>query len=558
MRILTKFLERPFLPIIVLCLLCGYFFFFRLGEMALTDPDETFYAETAKEMLSRNEWITPHIFGAPQFEKPVLYYNLIEISYGIFGVNEFAARLPSAVFGLLGVIGIYLLGALFFNKRVAFLSAIILAVNVEYVILSRACITDMVLSTFILFGFLFFFYAYIKNRQYCYALSAASFAFATLTKGPVFALLPAVTLAIYLFWTKGFKSIPRLPALGAIIVFALIAGPWYFIMIKIHGNYFTDAFFGFQNMTRFLEAEHKIGSQFYYNIPAILAGFFPWSAFLPLAFWHIIKKLRSTVNSQLSTKSYLIFLLIWFSVIFVFFTISSTKLPTYIFPLFMSLALMTAVLWDDFLKKDAASYLMNGMKTSYYLLLAVIIAGAIGLLIFVHYDYPVMAKGAFVSGMFLVFGFILSFVAFFNKKYLWTFGFLVYATALFLYPLSCFVIPVLDSFESSKEIAQKLMTYMKPDEKLASESHFRSGLAFYTGKFPVEVDRYHVLVDFLMENKRNWSVIKEKNHRHVYELDTRPFYRRASYMVYKLGKKAIVTNLLPEDGKYLVKRERAL
>ena len=559
---MTKVLERPILSIIILFLLCGYFFFLRLGDMALTDPDEAFYAQTAKEMLARNEWLTPYIFDKPQFEKPVLFYILIEASYKIFGVNEFAARFPSALFGLLGVIGVYLLGILFFNKRVGFLAAVILAVNIEYIILSRACVTDMALSTFLIFGFLFFFRAYIKDEWYCYILSAASFAFAVLTKGPVFALLPAVTIGIYLLWTKGLKAVPRVPALAALIVFVLIASPWYLLMIKMHGKNFTEAFFGLQNITRFMESEHKIGSQFYYNIPAILAGFFPWSAFLPLAFWHLIKKLRSSAErsgaSPKGTKTHLIFLLIWFSVIFVFFTVSSTKLPTYIFPLFMSLALMTAVLWDEFLKKEVPRYIVNGMKASYYLLLAVIIAGAIGLVIFVHYDYPVMVEGVFVSGMFLVFGFILSSVAFFNKKYLWTFALLAYAAGIFLYPFSIFVVPVLDTFESSRTVARELMKYMKPDERLAAEGNYLSGLAFYTGKCPVDVDRYHLLVNFLSEDKRNWCVIKEKNHRHVYELDTKPHYMRASYMVYKLGKKAVVTNLLPEDGKYLAKRERTL
>lgn len=555
---MAKILERPVLPLLILCLLCGYFFFFRLGDMALTDPDEAFYAQTAKEMLARDEWITPYIFDKPQFEKPFLFYILVEASYKLFGVNEFAARFPSAVFGFLGVVGVYLLGVLFFNKRAAFLSAVMLAVNIEYIILSRACVTDMVLATFLIFGFLFFFYAYLKDKGYCYILSAASFALATLTKGPVFALLPAFTLAVYLSWTKGFKRVFNMQALAGLIVFALIACPWYLIMIKLHGKHFTEAFFGFQNINRFLESEHKIGSQFYYNVPAILAGFFPWSAFLPVTFWHIIKKIRNTKYEIRTTRSHLIFLVTWFSVIFVFFTISSTKLPTYIFPLFMSLALMTGVLWDDLLKKDAARYIIRGFRASYYLLLAVIIAGAIGLLIFIHYDYPVMTKGVFISGLFLVFGFVLSSLAFFNRKYLLTFCLFVYATAIFLYPLSVFVLPALETFETSKAIALELMPRMKPDERLASESNYTAGLAFYTGKIPVEVDKYHILVDFLSEDKRNWCVIKEKNHRHVYELDTRPYYRRASYMVYKLGKKAIVTNLLPEDGKYLAKRERAL
>ena len=156
---MNRVMEKPILAISVLLALCAFLFFFRLGSMALTDPDETFYAQTAKEMLNRGEWTTPYLYGKPQFEKPILIYWLIESSYKAFGVNEAAARLPSAVFGLLGVIAIYLLGTLLFDKRAGFLSALILATNVEYIILSRACITDMVLTVLMLLGALFSFMA---------------------------------------------------------------------------------------------------------------------------------------------------------------------------------------------------------------------------------------------------------------------------------------------------------------------------------------------------------------------------------------------------------------
>ncbi len=152
-----KIFEKPVFFIIILVILCSYLFFFRLGGLALTDPDEPFYAQTAKEMLSTGDWLTPQIYGKPQFEKPIFFYWLVAASFKVFGVNEFAARLPSAAFALTGVIAIYLLGSLFFNKRVGMLSAVILAVNIEYIILSRACITDMVLSALLISGFLFFF-----------------------------------------------------------------------------------------------------------------------------------------------------------------------------------------------------------------------------------------------------------------------------------------------------------------------------------------------------------------------------------------------------------------
>ena len=85
-------MDRKSLYIILLILFCGYLFLFGLGKMALVDPDEPFYAETAKEMLKRGEWLTPRIFGEPQFEKPPLYYWLIILSYKLFGINEFASR----------------------------------------------------------------------------------------------------------------------------------------------------------------------------------------------------------------------------------------------------------------------------------------------------------------------------------------------------------------------------------------------------------------------------------------------------------------------------------
>src|SRR3989338_7996174 len=135
---MEKLAKNTTLSIILLSLVALYIFFFQLGDIGLTDPDETFYGQTAKEMLNRKEWSTPYLYDKPQFEKPILFYWLLKASFSIFGVNEFAARLPSAVLGLIGIIAIYLLGSSLFNKRVGLFSSLILATNVEYIVLSRA------------------------------------------------------------------------------------------------------------------------------------------------------------------------------------------------------------------------------------------------------------------------------------------------------------------------------------------------------------------------------------------------------------------------------------
>lgn len=554
---MNKIFEKPVLFLLILTFLCGYLFFLGSGRMALTDPDETFYAQTAKEMVARHEWATPYLYGKPQFEKPIMFYWLVEASYGIFGVNEFAARFPSAVFGLLGVIAMYFLGALLFSKRSGMLSAVILAVNVEYVILSRACVTDMVLSTFMISGALFFFYGYLKKKDYFYILSAASFALATLTKGPVAILLAGAIVFIYLFLAKDLKALKKMPVMWMVLAFIAVAAPWYLLVYKLHGKAFIDAFFGFHNVTRFLQAEHKIGSQFYYNIPIILGGFFPWSVFLPVGLWSMFKKSRSRKPEDRNEKNHSIFVLVWLFMIFIFFSISSTKLPTYIFPSFMSLALITGVFWDDFLKGLAQKNIVKQMTVSYYVLLAVVVVGAIGALLYINYDYPVVLKGVFVSSIFLISGMALSLVAFLNKKFLWVFFLIVYSVAVFLLPLGALVLPEIERYETSKEISQKLLSLMKPDEKLGSESNHLAGLAFYTGKFPVDIDKHQMMVELLNSEKTVWCVMKEKNHRQLYDPKVNTDYVKPSYTVYGVGKRTIVTNELPRDGKYITKRERS-
>ncbi len=550
---MDRILQKPILAVSLLIVLCGYLFFFQAGKLALTDPDETFYAQTAKEMVAKGEWITPYLYGKPQFEKPILFYWLVEASYKVFGVNEFAARFPSAVFGLLGVIAIYFLGNLLFGRRAGFLSALIMATSVEYIILSRACITDMVLNTFLLLGILFFLCGYIKEKGYFYLLSAASFGLATLTKGPIFLLLGAGTIAAFLLFAKDLKAIKKMPLWQAALILMVVAAPWYLVVYKLHGKAFIDAFFGFHNVTRFLESEHKIGSQFYYNIPIILGGFFPWSVFLPFGLWRIFKKATSTQARASNEKSGAIFTLVWFLAIFIFFTASSTKLPTYVFPCFISLALIVGALWDDFLSgvKAAAA----GTKVSFYLMEAIIIIGPFAAPIAIKAKYPVLSAGIAISASFLVFGMALSATAFSLKKYVMAFLLTVYAVALFLYPLNELVIPQLERLEASKEVAGKLKPLMKASERLGSESNYLPGLAFYADKAPANLDRHHDMVQFMNSNERVWVVMKEKNHKQLYDPSVNKFYTKPSYLIYKAGKRAIVTNEMPADGKYIVRRE---
>jgi 4-amino-4-deoxy-L-arabinose transferase-like glycosyltransferase len=197
-------------------------------------------------MLNRGEWLTPRIFGEPQFEKPVLYYWLIIGSYKIFGINEFAARFPSALFGILGIIGIYFLGRTLFSEKTAVYSALVMATSVEYAVLARGCVTDMVLCVFILYGFLFFIKWLQKSNdgpaKGYFVMSAAALGLAVLTKGPVGLVLPAGIIFLFLAVTGRLKSILRMPFVEGVAVFFIVAAPWYYLMIKTYAGTSRDIF----------------------------------------------------------------------------------------------------------------------------------------------------------------------------------------------------------------------------------------------------------------------------------------------------------------------------
>jgi 4-amino-4-deoxy-L-arabinose transferase-like glycosyltransferase len=538
---MTKLLERPIIVVLLLLVLSGYLYFFQLDKIALTDPDETFYAQTAKEMYLKGEWLTPTLYGKPQFEKPIFFYWLIEISYKIFGINEFAVRFPCALFGFLGLAGMYLLGRLLFNNRTGIFSAVVLSTCLEYLMLSIGCVTDMVLFTCLLFGALFFFYGQIRRKNYFYLLSSAAFALATLTKGPIGLLLPAFIIVLYLVLTRDYAIFKNAALLaGAVIVFIIIAKPWYFIMYKIHAQDFISIFFGFQNVTRFLTPEHRIGSQVYYNIPIALGGFFPWSVFLPLGFWRFIKKAFISKSEGSDERKYSLFILLWFFVIFLFFTASSTKLPTYIFPCFLSLALITGKLWDDFLTAGAAANFTRWMKVSYYALPAIILPAFIGICVFIKMDYPEMLGKVFITGLFLISGLALSLVSFISKKFLAAFLLIAYSVALIMYPVDKLILPALEPHESSKAIAEELLKYYKDGEAIGSEYSYRAGIAFYTGKVPVKIADYATSHALMGSKERVWCVLKQKN---VADLNGPGIDKPKNVVVvFKSGKKRLITN----------------
>lgn len=503
--------------IALLVAITSFLFLFSLGSMALTDPDETFYAQTAKEMYNAHDWVTPRIFGQPQFEKPALYYWLVMLSYTVFGIGEFAARFPSAIFGILGVIGVYFLGRTIFSPLTGFLSGLALATSAQYIILSRACVTDMVLMAFILFSLAFFIKAWITEKKIYYIASSIMAALAVLTKGPIGLFIPGAIILLYLVLSHQIRELKKIPIFWCIFVFFIISLPWYIAVTRIHGDTFTGHFFGFQNVTRFLHPEHRIGISPFFYIPVIIAGLFPWTIFLFFG----AQNMRKGTEDICRIKGCRLFLLLWFLVVFIFFSISRTKLVTYIFPLFPVMAIVVGRFWESF--TTGAKEIEKRMKIAYYVFAATGLLAAVGIYIFVRYEYAQAAGGVIITEAIFLAGLILSTILFIFRKTsalsrLLPFFVIIFSVMLLVVPLNAYVLPVVEEFESSKALALEVKKLAAPNEAIGGECDHRRGIAFYTNRSDIiDIHPHDALYEFIERSDRVWGIIQVKHYRQIKE-----------------------------------------
>src|SRR5881409_508644 len=327
----------------LLLALCALLFFLGLGTLGLTDRDEGSNAEAAREMVASGDWITPTLNGAPRFAKPILLYWLISGSYLAFGVSEFTARLPSALFGTLLVLMQYAFATRMFGPTVGLRAALMLLLNFEVLALGRMVLTDMVLVFFTTLSIFCFFLAIqgegrAKRWYWGFYIGMA---LATLTKGPVGVLVPLLAVIPYLLLTGRWREVAReCRLLPGTAVFLLIAAPWYATMFLLHGAGYAESARG-DTLARFSSVIGGHGGTILFYIPILFLGFFPWSGFLPAA---LVQALRERDEDPQRAVQFLCAL--WVLGVFIFFTLSSTRLPHYIAPLFPAAALLVAASWD--------------------------------------------------------------------------------------------------------------------------------------------------------------------------------------------------------------------
>ena len=365
----SRFSQSSFLHIALLVMLSiwlfglegGWLGGLEMGRLGLTDRDEGSNAEAAREMLETGDWISPTLNYEPRFAKPAFVYWLISGSYTLFGINEFAARFPSAFSGLCVLLLQYAFVYRWLGAPLAWLSSIMLLLNMEFLAINRMVITDPELVIFTtLAGYSFWHALHVskKPNSWWFLAFYLSLGFGMLVKGPVGIIIPLVGVIPYLilsrqgkiFWHKGF------PLLGTVLVF-LLAAPWYLAMFQMHGEAYWAA--AQANTTgRFMSPMEGHGGTLFFYIPILLLGFFPWSAFLPSVLYQALKKWKAYWNERgfdSQEQNLEFFLGLWVVGLLIFFTLSATRLPHYIYPLFPASAILVARWWKRFQEQRNAS-----------------------------------------------------------------------------------------------------------------------------------------------------------------------------------------------------------
>jgi len=322
------------IKIVVLLLLPLMLYLVPLPFTPLMEPDEGRYSAIPSAMNATGDYVTPRLKGAIYFEKPPLSYWATAIFFRIFGENEFSSRLFAALCAWGCILLVYRMGLFFHDTRTGLYAAAVLTTFLYHVAIGRINILDMPLAFFVCMaiwcGFRCFAEAE-KKKGWLYLLYLFS-ALAFLAKGLIGIAFPFGVVVIWLLISGRWREIFALFSPVGILIFSAVSLPWL-VLVQQQNSDFFRFFFIQEHLLRYATRMHDRYQPFYFFIPILLAGTLPWCAFLPEA----IRGLKKGEKLFGSTEKRL--LLTWFGLIFLFFSISSSKLIPYIAPVFLPVAL---------------------------------------------------------------------------------------------------------------------------------------------------------------------------------------------------------------------------
>jgi 4-amino-4-deoxy-L-arabinose transferase-like glycosyltransferase len=488
--------------------------FFKLGGFILFDVDEAVFSEATREMLEMGNYITPTYNYIPRYDKPIFFYWLMSTSFWIFGTTEFAARFWSAGLGVALVVITFLFVKKIKGDSAAIWASLCLLLNLEFFLYTHSAVTDMAL-TFFITSSMYSLYMGIYHGRNVYSKQKyggstwfvvfwLSSALALLTKGVIGFLFPVVIASLYLAVTKDIVRLRRFLRPRYILVFFLVATPWFAAQFYINGWEFYDAFIVKHHIERYTGVISGHSGPIYFYLGILLIGFFPWVSFLPGAIYRGFKD-----------RGIYLYCTIWFLFVFIFFSISKTKLPNYILPLFPAMAVMVGVSLDEKIKG-------RGRSAFYFLSCLSLIAS---LLLFAMPHMDITMDVHYPDYFFYITGFIFLLTGVFGivakRDKTMALGGIASATAILLVFLRTYGLPPVNIYlqKTLYDYAIYSKRVLDDNDILATYEINQPSILFYSGRRIEKVESWNrEKIKKLTEDRRILIITKQDRIKELMEI----------------------------------------
>jgi 4-amino-4-deoxy-L-arabinose transferase-like glycosyltransferase len=326
--------------LLVLLAVFAVVWFGNLDYRKLVKTDEGRYAEIAREMVATGDWLTPRQNGYKYFYKPPLQYWATAAAFTAFGIDEWTARLWTALTGFCGVLVTWFVALRLWGRDVALLAASVLGGSVMWIAMGHFAALDMGLAFFLSTAVSAFVFAQrddatARERRNGMLVAWLAAGLAVMSKGLIGIVLPGGAFVAYLAWSRQWSLLGRLHPVGGLALLLAVTVPW-FVAVSLANPEFFHFFFIHEHFERFLTKVHGRYEPPWYFIPVLLAGLLPWTLLLG----HAVRAGLRRATTAFSPER---FLLAWIGVVFLFFSASSSKLPSYIVPIWPALAMLAAL-----------------------------------------------------------------------------------------------------------------------------------------------------------------------------------------------------------------------
>jgi 4-amino-4-deoxy-L-arabinose transferase-like glycosyltransferase len=531
--------SSPALRLGTLITICGVLFFTFLGIRDIWDVDEGEHAAMAQTMLLSGDWITPVFNGIAFFDKPALFNWLNALSFKLFGFTEIAARLPAAFSGLGCVILVWQLGRKLYGERVGFLAGLILATSLEFMILSRVVQYDIPFTFFVtltLFCFAMGIKDLSRRRFYFFGFYVAA-ALAVLTKGPIGLILPGMVVATYLVVTRRLHLLKELQILPGIVIFMTIVTPWFVLMEQANHGYLRY-FILKQHFGNFFGGEGIMSPRhpepFYYYVPILLAGLLPWSALLPQSI------MRAWQSDHDGSADLLRFLAIWVLATFVFFSAATSKLSTYLLPVFPACAILIGHYLSEFLDHPRPAARRGWIigVACWLIPIALLTAYAVPNDPWTYWNHRSGIDWQDFEFFIIMFTALLLttllLIAF--RKNVAAIASATATTPVLAFFILFVIVPGVNPYKGAKEIGMQIDYLLKDDQRIPMYGQLVDSALFYTRRKAQMIQNEEELNRFLDSPVRRFVLIRSRART---EADT---FKGDYHVILRIGNKAIVSN----------------